>query len=462
MHTNKYKLYQSAYMLGFVLTRYVIMSTGNAHRENSKLIEEALFEMNLASDTLGIKDYLVELLSKNNLTEISFLPENIRKVLETKFDSDVVAHYELGLLIENNFLKIAIDVASGNGNFDSFSSHFQREVNIDNFFDPFSSTWEKIPDRPGRLINDFSTIWDDLRKRNSADMEPDHGLQKRIVEFAKSVHEFMKYKDKRMNLTPDPKKVFVVHGRDSRLRDDFFSFLRALGLQPIEWSEALKLTAKATPYIGEALESAFKNAQAVIVLLSPDDEVRLSPELWKNNEVDNEKEFKLQARPNVLFEAGMAFGTHPNRTLLIEVGQVKAFSDVAGRHVIRLSNSAEKRNEVAERLRTSGCDVKTTGSDWLKTGNFDLNRRNKASASQSVGKLSKEAEKVLMFLTEYNEVTASQIANGISLNLNRTKYWLDTLNVAGMIHASFSMMRNTTTYSIAAGGRKYLFNNNMI
>ena len=72
---------------------------------------------------------------------------------------------------------------------------------------------------------------------------------------------------------PDTKKVFVVHGRDGRLRDDFFAFLRALGLQPIEWSEALKLTAKATPYVGEAIESAFKNAQAVIVLLSPDDEV---------------------------------------------------------------------------------------------------------------------------------------------------------------------------------------------
>ncbi len=90
-----------------------------------------------------------------------------------------------------------------------------------------------------------------------------------------------------------------------------FSFLRALGLQPIEWSEALKLTGKATPYIGEAIESAFKKAQAVIVLLSPDDEVRLSSELWKANEAINEKEILLQARPNVLFEAGigMAFGT---------------------------------------------------------------------------------------------------------------------------------------------------------
>lgn len=171
------------------------------------------------------------------------------------------------------------------------------------------------------------------------------------------------------------KKVFIVHGRDSRLRDDFFSFLRALGLQPIEWSEALKLTGKPSPYIGEILDSAFKNAQAVIVLLSPDDQVRLSPELWGDIEDDNEKEFRLQARPNVLFEAGMALGTHHDRTLLVEVGQVKAFSDVAGRHVVRLSNSPDKRNEIAERLRTAGCDVSTSGNDWLRIGDFSIQRR---------------------------------------------------------------------------------------
>lgn len=179
---------------------------------------------------------------------------------------------------------------------------------------------------------------------------------------------------------PDPKKVFVVHGRDSRLRDDFFSFLRALSLQPIEWSEALKLTKKATPYIGEALDSAFKNAQAVIVLLTPDDEVRLSPELWKKNEDESEKTTILQARPNVLFEAGMAFGTHADRTLLVEVGQVKAFSDVAGRHVVRLSNSPDSRNDIAERLRTSGCNVSTSGNDWLKAGDFVVTRVTKRAS----------------------------------------------------------------------------------
>lgn len=171
------------------------------------------------------------------------------------------------------------------------------------------------------------------------------------------------------------RKVFVVHGRDGRLRTDFFSFLRALDLQPIEWSEALKFTGKPSPYIGEILDSAFENAQAVIVLLSSDDEVRLLPELWQAEEEAAEKEHQYQARPNVLFEAGMAFGRKPDRTLLIEVGKVKAFSDVAGRHIIRLSNEADKRIEIVGRLRTAGCKVSTDGTDWLRVGDFSVTRK---------------------------------------------------------------------------------------
>ena len=70
----------------------------------------------------------------------------------------------------------------------------------------------------------------------------------------------------------------------------------------------------------------------------------------------------------------MAFGRNPNRTLLIEVGRVKAFSDIAGRHVIRLTDSPENRQDVAERLQTAGCSVSTSGRDWMKQGNFSISR----------------------------------------------------------------------------------------
>jgi predicted nucleotide-binding protein len=164
--------------------------------------------------------------------------------------------------------------------------------------------------------------------------------------------------------------VFVVHGRDQSLRRSLFDFLRALGLRPLEWAQAVQGTGEGAPYVGEVLGSAFARAQAVVVLLSPDDEVRLREDLCGADELTLERDTQLQARPNVLFEAGLAFGSHPNRTILVQVGPVKPFSDVGGRHVIRLDNSPERRADLAQRLETAGCPVDQSGRDWLSVGDF--------------------------------------------------------------------------------------------
>ena len=61
--------------------------------------------------------------------------------------------------------------------------------------------------------------------------------------------------------------VFVVHGRNRAARDAVFDFLRSIGLRPLEWTQALKLTKKGSPYVGEILDAAFGEAAAIIVLL---------------------------------------------------------------------------------------------------------------------------------------------------------------------------------------------------
>ena len=66
---------------------------------------------------------------------------------------------------------------------------------------------------------------------------------------------------------PDPSKVFVVHGRNESIRRGIFAFLRAIGLEPIEWTQAVALTGKATPYVGEILDAALSTAQAIVVVL---------------------------------------------------------------------------------------------------------------------------------------------------------------------------------------------------
>lgn len=168
------------------------------------------------------------------------------------------------------------------------------------------------------------------------------------------------------------KKVFVVHGRDEILRKSLFGFLRSVGLQPIEWNKAMKATGSASPYIGQILDAAFRDAVAVIVLLTGDDEARLRESLRKRTDPPYEGELTPQARPNVLFEAGMAFGHRPEATVLVQVGPVRPFSDVGGRHVVHLDNTPEKRTELVTKLRTAGCTVDLDGSDWLSEGDFEF------------------------------------------------------------------------------------------
>ena len=164
--------------------------------------------------------------------------------------------------------------------------------------------------------------------------------------------------------------VFVVHGRDLRLRDGMFTFLRSIGLDPIEWTEAVAMTGKAAPYIGEILAAAFSNAQAVVVMLTGDDEARLRAELHGQSEPSHETELTAQARPNVLFEAGMAMAHNPERTVLVEFGHLRPFSDVVGRHSVKMDGSTEKRQDLANRLVKAGCMARLTGTDWHRSGDL--------------------------------------------------------------------------------------------
>ena len=96
------------------------------------------------------------------------------------------------------------------------------------------------------------------------------------------------------------------------------------------------------------LDSAFDAAQAVVVLMTPDEIAYLRDE-YSSDESDPEREPGAQARPNVLFEAGMAMGRHPKRTVLAELGAMRPFSDIAGRHILRITDEPERRKELAQR-----------------------------------------------------------------------------------------------------------------
>lgn len=204
-----------------------------------------------------------------------------------------------------------------------------------------------------------------------------------------------------MEKQTDSKIVFVVHGRNSKARKSLFQFLRSIGLHPLEWSEAVEKTGKASPYVGEVLEKAFSIAQAAIILFTPDDEARLREEHRGSKEPVYETELTGQARPNVIFEAGMAMGMFPDRTVLVELGELRPISDIGGRHVIRMNNNVSRRQELAQRLKTAGCIVNLSGTDWHDEGDFStelFNPKKKAVAKTTAFESNTEenAEKVLI------------------------------------------------------------------
>ena len=117
-------------------------------------------------------------------------------------------------------------------------------------------------------------------------------------------------------------------------------------------------------------------AQAVVVVLTAEDEARLLPTLSREHESTDETELRGQPRPNVLLEAGMALAVDAEHTILVEVGPFRHASDLDGLNAVRLSNDPSGRYALRNRLITAGCDVAETG-DWLQAatgGDFERAR----------------------------------------------------------------------------------------
>ncbi|WP_342739390.1 nucleotide-binding protein [Bradyrhizobium sp. B117] len=183
------------------------------------------------------------------------------------------------------------------------------------------------------------------------------------------------------------KTIFVVHGRDNALRESMFAFLRSLGLEPLEWDQALRRARRgANPFVGDVIDRVMDQAQAVLVMFSPDDLVQLKDVFVDRHERNTEGRQQGQARPNVLFEAGLAMGRHQEKTVLVQIGAVKPFSDIGGRHMLRFDGSPGSRNNLVGRLEMLRCDLDTDGATGctsatsLRRTGAGLRRRSARSA----------------------------------------------------------------------------------
>jgi predicted nucleotide-binding protein len=177
----------------------------------------------------------------------------------------------------------------------------------------------------------------------------------------------MEERSERSTQASDPRRVAVIHGRNLSARNGMFTFLRALDLAPEEWEEVVAKTRKGSPPMDEIIRELFRDIQAVVVILTPDETATLRPVVGGKGEAEP------QSRPNVIFEAGLAWGRYPDRTLFVRMGPHRPISDIAGLYHWEFTGDAESRQRLVGALKTAGCPAKTDNrKDWLRDGSTEF------------------------------------------------------------------------------------------
>jgi hypothetical protein len=174
-----------------------------------------------------------------------------------------------------------------------------------------------------------------------------------------------------MRTKADPRKVFVIHGRNLAAREQMGVFLRSLGLVPINFGD-LRAQMGGTPTIADIVEQGMSEAQGVIALMTADEFSALRPAFRRKTD-DADDTSRWQARPNVIFEAGMAFGRDRNRVVFVLLGDVRLFTDLAGVHVLRPTNDPKGDRSVLRGTLGQGmrCAIEPHSSDWMTSGDFE-------------------------------------------------------------------------------------------
>jgi hypothetical protein len=150
------------------------------------------------------------------------------------------------------------------------------------------------------------------------------------------------------------REVLVIHGPGKQPRKDLFELLRALDLRPLGWDAMVQRAGPPAPGHEDVVAAALTAAAGVLVVVTPEDE---------------------RSRPDVMLRAGHARALRPEHTIVVRIGEPGRPTDLDLRHPVTLTrDTAEERvifqQQIAQRLRTLGCPVDTSGPDWLDPGRF--------------------------------------------------------------------------------------------
>ncbi len=171
----------------------------------------------------------------------------------------------------------------------------------------------------------------------------------------------------------DMRKVFVIHGRNTKLRQSMFTLLRGMDLDPREWETLVAETKKGFPHNLEVVKRGLDSAAAVVALWTAEDFAHLRGDL-ASDEVPELP--TLQPRPNVLLETGLALALKVDKVVVVRVGKLRGASDLDGLNYLTIEDSPagkdfKWRKNLHDRLQTLGASVNTSGrTEYLSAGDF--------------------------------------------------------------------------------------------
>jgi hypothetical protein len=118
-----------------------------------------------------------------------------------------------------------------------------------------------------------------------------------------------------------------------------------------------------------------EEAQGVLALFTPEEFSALHPDLRRKSGETEEYIRRWQARPNVIFEAGLACGIDSTRCAFVVFGKTSLFTDVAGIQVFSPTNEFGERSDRAllRGLLEGGmkCAVNLSSNAWMHAGDFE-------------------------------------------------------------------------------------------
>ena len=174
--------------------------------------------------------------------------------------------------------------------------------------------------------------------------------------------------------TTETKTVFLVHGWNHDVRDEFQWLLERAHFKVKTWDQGMRSGAHDRPRTNwENLRASIDEADKVVVLVTPDEESRATRPPPSGYEVERPR--VPRPRPNVLYELGMAHALKAGDTVMVTFA-CEVPSDLHGLHVVAWRTLADTGLDTSARMQLlellTGDDMKAEPFNKLPMSASDL------------------------------------------------------------------------------------------